>query len=182
MSQVHGHFVLDGDGAAEAQDVVGVGDAVVVTRRGIVAAVRTADCVPILLAGPGGVAAVHAGWRGTAAAIVGKSVAALCARTGARPEQLVAAIGPCIGVGAYEVGEEVVQGIAAVVPAEVFVKPGKPRPYVDLKAANAWLLKRSGVVQIDVLPHCTFTDLGFYSHRRDGSGTGRQVGVIAWSH
>jgi len=181
VHQVHGCGVLDGDGAVSASQVVGEGDAVVVTRPGVVAAVRVADCVPVLIAGPGGVAAVHAGWRGTAAGVVAAAVSVLCERTGAAPGDLVAAVGPCISAQAYEVGDEVVQGISARVPPTVFVHPGQPRPHVDLKAANAWLLVQAGVERVDVLGHCTHGDAGFYSHRRDGPATGRQAGVIAWS-
>ncbi len=180
VHQVHGALVLDGDGAGAPDEVVGEGDAVVVTRPGVLAAVRIADCVPILIAAPGGVAAVHAGWRGTAEAIVQRAVAALCQRVGCGPGELVAAIGPCIAVDAYQVGPEVVAGIASVVPEQAFVQPRQPRPHVDLKAANAWLLDDCGVGRVDVLPHCTHGDSGFYSHRRDGPATGRQAGVIAW--
>ncbi len=181
VTQVHGCVVVDGDLAGETDLVVGTGDAVVVTRPAIIAAVRVADCVPVLLAAPGGVAAVHAGWRGTAAAIVRAGVTALCERTGASPSQVVAAIGPCISVDAYEVGDEVVAGVGAVVPRDVFVREGSGRPHVDLKAANAWLLREAGVEEVDVLPHCTHGDPAFFSHRREGPNTGRQAGVIAWS-
>jgi polyphenol oxidase len=181
LHQIHGNLVLDGDDATGADRVVGEGDAVVVTRPGVIAAVRVADCVPVLLAAPGGVAAIHAGWRGTAAAIVQSAVAVLCDRTGATPDQVTAAVGPCISVDAYEVGDEVVAGVGAVVPTDVFVQARQPRPHVDLKAANAWLLREAGVGRIDVLTHCTATDPGFYSYRRDRGITGRQAGVIAWS-
>ncbi len=181
VHQVHGSVVLDGDHATRADRVVGEGDGVVVTAPGVVAAVRVADCVPVLLAAPGGVAAVHAGWRGTAEAIVQVAVTTLCERTGAGRDHVVAAIGPCISVEAYEVGPEVVAGLEAVVPPEIFLQPRDPRPHVDLKAANAWLLTQAGVREVDVLPDCTMRDSGFYSHRRDGGLTGRQAGVIAWS-
>ena len=137
-----------------------------------------ADCVPVLLASPRGVAAVHAGWRGTAAGIVQVAVEHLCSRTGCRPADVLAAVGPCISVEAYEVGEEVVSGISERVPPEVFVDRCRARPHVDLKAANRWLLEDAGVLEVDVLPHCTWGDRRFFSHRRDGELTGRQAAVI----
>jgi hypothetical protein len=78
-------------------------------------AVRAADCVPVLIAdrASGAVAAVHAGWRGTCAGAVGAAVSALRAEFGSRPEDLVAAIGPSIGVCCYEVGPELVDAFAA---------------------------------------------------------------------
>jgi len=177
-SQVHGRAVLDGDLSEPEGGVLGEGDAVVRTTPGALVAVRVADCVPVLLASPRGVAAVHAGWRGTAAGIVQVALEHLCDRAGCVAAEVVAAVGPCISVDAYEVGEEVVAGIAGRVPPEVFVASEWERPHVDLKAANRWLLEQAGVVEVDVLPHCTWGDRRFFSHRRDGGETGRQAAVI----
>lgn len=178
VHQVHGNRVVmareGGDPLVAQEDA----DAVVTTRPGELVAIRTADCVPILLAAPGGVAAVHAGWRGTAQAIVAVAVERLVRETGCSRDDIRAAIGPCIGVDAYEVGEEVVSGISAVVPEEVFVRRGAARPHVDLKAANRAILNQAGVDRVEVLPHCSLSDLRFFSHRREGALTGRMAAII----
>ena len=155
-------------------------DAVFTLRPNEFVAVRTADCVPVLLAGPGIVGAVHAGWRGTAKGIVAKAVSSLCAAANCEPGQLVAAIGPCIGLEAYEVGQEVVRGLSARMDPVLFLRHSGARPHVDLKAANAALLRQAGVEEIDILPHCTFEDEAFFSHRRDGALTGRMAAVIGF--
>ena len=178
VHQVHGDNVVvareGGDPLVAQEDA----DAVISTRAGELVAIRTADCVPILLAAPGGVAAVHAGWRGTARGIAGTAVERLCWEVGCSPGQVRAAIGPCISVEAYEVGEEVVAGIGELLPEEVFVQRSGGRPRVDLKAANRALLVKAGVNEIDVLPHCSLSSRDFYSHRRDGAATGRMAAVI----
>ena len=180
VHQVHGNAVVMAHEGGEPLVAQGDADAVITTRPGELVAVRTADCVPILLAAPGGVAAVHAGWRGTAQGIAAVAVQRLVEETGCDRSQICAAIGPCISVDAYEVGEEVVSGIGAVLPEEVFVRRGEGRPHVDLKAANRAILAGEGVEQIDVLPHCSFDDNTFFSHRRDGGQTGRMAAVIGW--
>ncbi len=171
ISQVHGRTVLE----ATAPGVVGEADALWTRRRGLALAVRTADCVPVLLAGDGVVAAVHAGWRGIAAGVVPATLAALGGGDG-----LVAAVGPAISGAVYEVGPEVVSGLRdAGIPPEVFlVEAGGPRPHVDPRAAVAWQLARGGVASVEVLPWCTFSDRTLHSHRRDGAASGRQAAMV----
>ncbi len=180
VSQVHGRRVLHATAPSGGLATLGEGDALVTTTPGLALAIRTADCVPILLAADGGVAAVHAGWRGVAADIAGAAVTALLAATGADPSTLQAAIGPCIRAPVYEVGDDVVDAIAGSgVPRAVFVRPGtRGRPHVDLAAAVAAQLGRMGVQDIEDTEMCTFTDERWYSHRRDGPITGRQAAVI----
>lgn len=158
-------------------------DAIISSQPGVVIAVRTADCVPILLAGPGGVAAIHAGWRGTAADVTRAGVRALCAATGCVPSDLRAAIGPCISGAEYEVGRDVVLACERVAPADAgrawhSVGPNG-RDHVDLAILNANILLDLGV-QVDVLGICTVTDGRFWSYRRDGEAGGRQVAAIRW--
>ncbi|MCP4804689.1 MAG: peptidoglycan editing factor PgeF [Proteobacteria bacterium] len=172
VNQVHGHAVADGDAPRGPLDPLADADAVVVTKPGVVAAIRVADCVPVLLAAPGGVAAVHAGWRGTVERIVPIAVQVLCARTRCRPSDVVAAVGPCISVEAYEVGDEVLDRVSALGPG---LTRGR---HADLKAANALLLRECGVEQVDVLAGCTSGDPAFFSHRRDRGDTGRQAALI----
>src|SRR5580658_8570156 len=104
LKQIHSNIVLSGEGECSRE-----GDALISDRPGIIIGIRTADCVPVLLADPPnrGIAAVHAGWRGTAAQIVRETVAATAAKWQTRPQDLRAAIGPSIGSCCYEVGPEV---------------------------------------------------------------------------
>lgn len=180
VDQVHGDTVLEATVPTGPFATLGPADALITATPGLLLAVRVADCVPVLLAGPGGVGAVHAGWRGVAASIVPKAVRALSDRLGCAPSALVAVIGPHIGVGAFEVGEEVVEGIAATVPEGVFTRRSPPaRPHVDLAAAVSWQLARAGVVTVGRVDRCTMQDPALWSHRRDGARAGRQAAVIA---
>jgi polyphenol oxidase len=171
-SQVHGRRVLEATGPG----LVGEADALYTRTPGLCLAIRTADCVPVLVAGMGVVAAIHAGWRGVAAGVVPACIAAL-----GDGGPWVAAIGPAISVEAYEVGEEVVAGIReAGVPSSVFVqREGDRRPRVDLRAAVAWQLRAAGVDRVEILPHCTFLEPSLHSYRRDGAASGRQAALIA---
>ncbi len=176
--QVHGDGVVVVDRGQGPLRTVAQGDALVTTTPGVWLAVRTADCVPILLAAPGGVAAVHAGWRGTVAPIVGPAVESLCAQTGCSPSEVRAAIGPCIGPDAYEVGKEVV-GALETLDLQVCVQRSlSGRTRVDLARANRLLLHRFGVQRVDVLGCCTFRESRFFSHRRDGVATGRMASFV----
>jgi len=150
------------------------GDALLTSTPGLMLAVRTADCLPILLADTRhrAVAAVHAGWRGTLARIAQKALGRMHMEFGTRPEDVVAALGPSIGGCCYEVGPEVVQAYAAQFPnaREWFdgpferlaanddpapfpwlsmTPPGHevpaPRAQLDLRAANRWQLTAAGV-------------------------------------
>jgi YfiH family protein len=176
--QVHGSSVWEGDRGKGPLVPIGEADALVCTAPGQGVAVRVADCVPILLAVPGGVAAVHAGWRGTAQGIVKEGVNALCRATGAVPSEVVAAVGPRIGACCYAVGPEVVEGIGVHVAPDLFVSQRGAATHVDLGAANAAQLKTAGVTDIDVLDACTACESRFFSYRGDGPGTGRLAAVI----
>ena len=124
LNQVHGREVVTSrrgsPRAAAAQDA----DVLISDDSDVAIAVRAADCVPLLLADSrtGVVAAMHAGWRGTAAGAAPTAVKALAREFGTKPEDLVAAIGPCIGACCYEVGTELVDAFAAA---------GHPRHLID---------------------------------------------------
>jgi len=181
VHQVHGARALVVEAGRGPLEPVGEADALVTTVPGVVLAVRTADCVPVLLAAPGGVAAAHAGWRGTVAGVVPAAVRALCEATGADPAEVVAAVGPHIGGDAYEVGPEVVAGLRdAGLPDAAFLRP-RPgaRDHVDLGGAVEAQLRAAGVPHVDRLGACTFSEARFYSHRRDGASTGRQAALVA---
>jgi YfiH family protein len=151
------------------------------------AAVRTADCVPILIAERSGraVAAVHAGWRGTAAGIAALAVSRL-AELGFDPATLVVALGPAIGPCCYEVGVDVLERVASgagVAPPAVAGRGARGGRTVDLHAALAAQLRRAAVSDdaIHRAPWCTAcrADL-FFSHRRDRGRAGRHMACIGF--
>ena len=133
---------------------------------GLAPLVFVADCLPVALAGPRGVAMVHCGWRGLAGGIVGRGADAVGATA--------AAIGPGIGPCCYEVGAEVLDAFA---PLGDGVVRGR---MLDLVAAARALLAEAGVARVEAADMCTSCNRDlFFSHRRDGGRTGRQAG-LAW--
>jgi hypothetical protein len=151
-------------------------------------AVQVADCVPILIADPrtGAVAAVHAGWRGTAAGVVQAAVAGLEACCGTRTAGLVAALGPSIGPCCYEVGPEVAEAFRAAGHRDTLVEnwfrrgPGL-RFRLDLWMATRDQLMSAGVEprHVHIVGMCTAHDTArFHSYRAEGNGTGRMAAVI----
>ncbi len=177
LHQVHGAEVARVTAAGGALEVVGVADASFTTERGIVLAVRVADCVPVLFAGPGVVGVAHAGWRGAALGVVDAALDAMVAATGAPAGSFVAAIGPCISARHFEVGPEVVEGLAATGHPVATTLGPRGRPHVDLAAFVRRQLEQRGV-RVDHVDRCTVSDPDLYSHRRDGPSTGRSAGVI----
>jgi YfiH family protein len=163
-------------------------DAVISNDHDAAIAVRVADCVPILLADETGahVAAVHAGWRGTAKRAVIAAVAAMQARYGVRPERLIAAVGPCIGPCCYEVGESTRQafreaGHHGSMLDRWFAPAGGDRLHLDLWQATRDELEGAGVHPdtIHVAGLCTKTHADrFHSYRVQGERAGRMAAVI----
>jgi len=157
------------------------GDAAVTAVRGAVLGIQTADCVPILLADREGrvVAAVHAGWRGTAARIVQRTVDLMRSRYSVTPSNLIAAIGPHNAVCCYEVGEDVVEAIRN--PELFLQQPGWAKPHFDQASANKRQLLEAGVPlnQIETSNLCTQcrADL-FFSYRREGRHAGRMLSIV----
>jgi YfiH family protein len=180
VRQVHGDAVVRRD---DGSGPLPEGDGVATARPGLAACVLTADCVPVLIGDPGtgAVAAVHAGWRGTLARTAARAIEALEREFGARRDNLLVAIGPAIGPCCYEVSPELAERFEAEIgPSVSMVHPRTPR--VDLWTANERLLREAGVPpeRIEVIERCTACDAeSFFSHRRDGARTGRQVGFIA---
>ena len=154
--------------------MLGEADALLEDRPGAVVAVKTADCIPVLLADERrhAVAAVHAGWRGTAAGIAARAVEAMTARFGSNPADLHAAVGPGIGACCYEVGPEV---------AAQFGLEG--RVHLDLPAENRRQLANSGIPtgRIYVSGLCTMCRPEFHSFRRDREAAGRMYSFIGIS-
>jgi hypothetical protein len=185
LSQVHGREVVvvrDGDEAADVRRKEG--DALVALPGRHACGVRVADCVPVLLADSATrvVAAVHAGWRGVVADVIGATIARMGA-AGARPESVVAAIGPHISVAAFEVGEDVADELAHVAGTQSVVSRTVGRkPHVDLRAVVRVQLLRSGLRtdSVDDVQGCTYSDEGrFFSYRRDGKVGGRHLAAIS---
>jgi YfiH family protein len=177
--QVHGSRVIRCDGPIEPMEEA---DAVATGQPGLAACVLTADCVPVLIGDPctGAVAAVHAGWRGTLARVAARAVEALEREYGARAENLLAAVGPAIGPCCYEVSPDLADRFLAAAGRAVMLHPRAPR--VDLWTANETVLRESGIPaeRIEIIDRCVACDAeSFFSHRRDGQHTGRQVGFIA---
>jgi YfiH family protein len=141
-------------------------DGHVVRRPGLAPLVLTADCLPVALAGPGGVAMLHRGWRGLAAGIVARGALAV--------EATAAAIGPGIGRCCYEVGPEV---LAAFADLGEGITDGR---MLDLPEVARRLLGRVGVERVESAGLCTACEADlFFSHRRDEGATGR-MGNLAW--
>ncbi len=179
--QVHGAAVVE---AAACRDAEGPydADAIVSAVPGLAVAVVTADCVPVLLAAPGGtaVAAVHAGWRGLAAGVVTAAVEALARASGAGPPELVAAIGPHIGPCCYEVDEPVLEALERTHgrAARDAARPARQgHAFLDLGSLARAALLGAGLAGAAVggaAAACTSCDPErFHSHRRDGARAGR---------
>ena len=182
VRQVHGTRVVDARYAGE--DVAA--DALVASEPGWTLRISVADCVPLLLVAPerGVVAAVHAGWRGTAAGIVAATLGHLLDGFGVRPGELHAAIGPAISGPRYQVGPEVVRALReAGAPASVATPDAEEDRFrASVPEAVRALLIGGGVAaeRIHAGGWCTATDSDrFYSHRRDAGRTGRHWALIA---
>lgn len=180
LKQVHSGVVVGMNDTSAAGEPV-EGDASATALEGMILGVQTADCVPILIADSQAraVAAIHAGWRGTIARIAQSTIAQLRETFGVDPKNLVAVLGPHIGVCCYEVGEEVVEAVAD--PAVFERKPEWKKPHLDLAEANRRQLRDSGIPgsQIEMSSLCTRCreDL-FHSYRRDGRRSGHMLSVI----
>ena len=171
--QIHSARVLPARGGE-----CGEGDALVGRESGLVLSIVTADCVPVLLAGPTGIAAAHAGWRGIAAGVVGATVAAL----GDPPEECRAWIGPAIGPCCYETGQDVADQVVAASHSSIVVQGPAGRPHLDLQAAVRCQLQASGIHKIQAVALCTRCEDGnLHSYRRDGRRAGRNHAFI-WRH
>ncbi len=170
--QVHKADIAVHDGPQEPSPYAEPGTALekvdghVVRRPGLAPLVLTADCLPVALAGPGGVAMLHCGWRGLAAGIVARGALAV--------EATSAAIGPGIGPCCYEVGPEVLEAFGDLGEE---IADGR---LLDLPEVARRLLARAGVDEVESAGLCTFCEPHlFFSHRRDEGRTGR-MGNLAW--
>jgi len=192
VHQVHGTaaLVLDRRSARSPEPSTGAHgyDAIVTNQPGVLVAVETADCVPILLLDPvrGVAAAVHAGWRGTLGGIVPKTVAVMQNRFGCSLRSIRAALGPSIGVCCYEVNGAVLAPLKRGCPfwAEVVEDVKGAKAHLDLRGLNRRQLEEVGIgpARIESVNLCTacHPDL-FHSYRREGAGTGRMISGIGFT-
>jgi hypothetical protein len=183
IAQVHGIGVADA-AAVRADGPVCQGDASVAHAPGVVCAILTADCLPVLFADLDGkvVGAAHAGWRGLAGGVLQATVEAMRA---AGAGEITAWLGPAIGAEAFEVGGDVLAAFdvalsdGAARPA-FRAYPGREGKYLaDIYALARTTLARAGVARVAGGERCTFTERdAFYSYRRDGKASGRQASLI----
>ena len=158
-------------------------DGLVTDEPGVALTIFSADCTPVLLFDPvaRAIGAAHAGWRGTAAGIAARTVEAMRREFGCRPENLRAAIGPCISQCCFETDSDVPEAMLAALGAEAqsAIRPAGEKYYVDLKQLNALWLRRAGVTEIDISCDCTACQpQRFWSHRRVGNQRGSLAAVI----
>jgi copper oxidase (laccase) domain-containing protein len=129
------------------------------------------------------VAAIHAGWRGTVGGVIPAAIRAACDLSEGDPGKMVAAVGPCIGMDAFEVGPEVLAEFERAFGADAPIRRrADGKGHADVPGGCRIQLIRAGVPadRIDTTDRCTFRDAGeFFSHRRDHGVTGRMAAVIA---
>jgi YfiH family protein len=173
LQQVHGIQVVKADQVVDVPEA----DASFTDQAGVVCAVMTADCLPVLFCGDNGevVAASHAGWRGLQAGIIKQTLAAMHCK------QVSVWLGPAIGPDNFEVGDDVLKAFVTQSPkAEQAFKANSPGKWL----ANIYQLARLqltelGIDQIFGGEYCTFADpQRFYSYRRDGTTSGRMASLI----
>ena len=146
--------------------------------------VFSADCNVVLLHDPvrHAIGACHAGWRGTALGIAGKTVREMQRLFGCDPADIRAAIGPAIGPCCFETDADVPDALRAALGTEAdpYITWNGRKYHIDLKAINALWLRKAGVTRIDISGHCTAcrTDL-YWSHRKHGSARGSQIAMIS---
>lgn len=159
-------------------------DAMVTDVPGLPLVVFSADCNVILLHDPvrRAIGACHAGWRGTALGIAGKTVREMVRLFGCHPGDIRAAIGPAIGQCCFETDDDVPQALRTALGAAVepFITWNGRKYHIDLKAINALWLTQEGVSAVDVCGHCTACHPELYwSHRKQGNARGSQIAMIA---
>ena len=159
-------------------------DAMMTDRPGLLLHVRTGDCLPILMADPEhrAIAAVHAGWRGTAARLVEKTLHAMHEHYGTDFSKVKVALGPAIGGRNYPVGIDVVKELenTGLCPGPWCTGASRGKWSLDIAFANRFLLQKRGVTgdRIFLSLSCTFCDNRLASFRRDGAARGEQANFI----
>ena len=185
--QVHGDNIRLVRSESDIDDSEVRADGLISDLSGVLVGVKTADCVPVLLADPvtRSFAAVHAGWHGTAQSIVSKAIAKMNETYGSKPDQLLCAVGPAASCENYEIGAEVIDAFKHFPDSgKYFTKTRSGHALIDLHLANYDQLTAAGVNPDNVFtaPFCTIgrTDL-FFSYRIEKKRyrkTGRLLSVI----
>lgn len=175
--QVHGADILPAKQPGQFEGY----DALITQTPGLLLTVTIADCTPILIHDPEqlAIAAIHAGWRGTVAGIVSRTLDTMAKEFGTRPAHCLAFIGACIGAENYEVDADVADHFP---DAFKTWDPGRQKFLLDMKGANRAQLLDQGIPasRIEVSPYCTVAHNNlFFSHRREKGRTGRMLGAIA---
>lgn len=178
--QIHENTVLEVTKPVRAV-CVGKADSLITDEIDLPIGVFTADCVPVLFAGKRGLGAAHAGWKGTLLNISAKTVAAMCKSYSLKPEEISAAIGPCIGQCCFEVGEEVYDAFCDkdTLYKKFFIK--KDRWYLDLRGLNRFQLERAGINggKIFDIDHCTYClKEKYFSFRRQQQRNGSMFSFV----
>ncbi len=177
VKTINARFFISGN--EERKHLLMETDAIITNLKGVCIAIKTADCVPILIYDPkkSVVAAVHAGWRGTMQNIVSVTINKMMEEFGSQPSDLWAGIGPSVSPEVYEVGEEVWNRFDPE-----FYHPSNPaqsdKRLLDIRRVNFSQMTLTGIPpgQIEVTNICTYSDPErFYSARRDGQKTGRMA-------
>jgi len=182
LKQVHSDRVLaiDGTGVSGSLRSLQSADAVYFAHPGLFAIIKTADCAPLIAVYPKGraVCAVHAGWRGTRDRITKKALEQFLRANQAAPDDLIVAIGPCIGQCCYEVGVEVIEQFQNARHDLNRIVAGRN---LDIVEANRIQLQELGIERILCSGMCTAcrNDL-FYSYRREGQ-TGRLWALVGFT-
>lgn len=188
--QVHGSRIAIVDRWMTREELEGY-DAFITDKPGLAIAVRTADCVPVLIYDPNHhvVAAVHAGWKGTILHISQLTIDVMYRRYNCDPSDLKAVVGPAIGPESFQVGQEVVAKFreAGFPMKDIWSDHGRgdgspmsSGHHIDLFKANRWLLEKAGVQtsNISVCNLDTYTETSLFSARREGPACGRNINAI----
>lgn len=178
MHQVHGNRIVYAEQAGQYEDC----DAIFTDQPGLWLAVKTADCVPVLVSSTYAVAAVHLGWRSTAQGLMGISVETLCKDFAQAPEDLHLALGPALSQAHFEVEDTFIPQFGVRNP-ERFFRPSdnEGKVLMDLRGIIRAQAMEAGVLDIHIhtLPNCTFAESeNFHSYRRDKVDAGRQLSFI----
>ncbi len=180
-SQVHGKKVVV---AASLSDATVEADAIITNRTELPIGVLTADCLPIVLFDPvkKAIGAIHAGWRGTAVGVASETVRALTENYGSKPQDIIAVMGPCIWPCCYHIKDDVVEAFSGSFEGArecILTEDGVKR--LDLRKANLTQLKACGLSEANIETHFVCTsceDTKFFSYRKEGPDTGRQLSFI----
>lgn len=182
--QVHSAAVVNASAARNPEENYHKADIILTDKPDVTLFMRFADCVPVLLYDPSRavVGMVHAGWLGTVRGASRAAVDAMVAEYGCKPGDILAGIGPSIGVDHYEVGADVLAQVVSTFGAAAtdLVERREGKTYLDLWAANRVQLEQAGVPQIEIAGLCTACHTGdWFSHRAEQGKTGRFGALIA---